>query len=65
MRRETFSGSVIEEGRHGVFISYSFRSATIKAAIERCKTPMEVKAVSDNYGHNDVRTTFDYIKLTA
>jgi integrase len=62
MARNVFQRRFKEAGMK-YFNPHSFRSAAIKAAIERCTTPMEVKAVSQNFGHEDVRTTFNYIKL--
>ena len=43
------------------FSPHSFRHAAVKEAIDRCKTPADLKAVSLNIGHSKIPTTlFQY-----
>lgn len=40
------------------FNPHSLRKTLARVGLERCRTPEEFKAWSQNYGHNDVLTTF-------
>jgi integrase len=46
------------------FSPHSFRHLAINAALRLCSTPAEFKAVSQNFGHENIATTmFDYASL--
>ena len=46
------------------FTPHTLRHLAIKLALSLCRTPEEIKAVSQNFGHENIATTmFDYAAL--